>query len=332
MAGWCIFLTAVVFLIRMAWAEPSRATVTLREAILPAGIFAASLLAMSWAGGNLAAARLCGTRARIFLVAGLAGFLVHNLVTYTLITPATSTVFWIAAAAAAAPAVRPGELPGARGLSIAVAAAIAAGTIAAGAWLWRPVRARSSYLRSANFAYARGRLSSAVADMEAAIDTDKLDAIPASYLSRIFMSGAKHAELAMRDTYAAEAVRFAELAYQRSPRPLYALLLAQALDLRVESRPRALEMAATAVRLNPTDTEYRQQYAEMLYGAGRLDAAAEQVLQMRHIHDTRPPRSNLRLSEEKLESLAELEERIQAARKSASASAPPATSRPEGKP
>ena len=144
------------------------------------------------------------------------------------------------------------------------------------------------------------------------------------------MSGAKHAELAKRDSYAAEAVRFGELVYQRSPRPLYALLLAQALDLRAETRSRALEMAATGVRLNPRDTEYRQLYGEMLYRAGRRDAAAEQVLQMRQIHDARPPDSNLRLSEKKLEALADLEERIEAARESPSASPPRSASQPKG--
>ena len=326
MFRWSVFLALAVFATGMAWREPAKAKIVLTQAVLPAAVFALGMLAVLWAGRNLDAVGLCGSRVRIALGAGLAGFLVHNLVTHTLFTPGTATVFWIAAAAAAAPAVRPRELPGARGLAIAAAAVIVAGTIAAGAWVWRPVRAKSSYLRSANFAYGRRLLAPAVADLKAAIAADPLDAIPAGHLTNIFRSGARNALPAMRDSYAADAVKFAELAYERSPKALNALQLAQALDLRPEGRSRALEMADKSVRLNPRSAEFRQLYGEMLYRAGRLDAAAEEVRQIRRIHNALPPESVVRLSQKELQALADLEDRIRLARK------PPAASRPEGQP
>ena len=323
---WCIFLTLAVFATAMAWWEPSKVTIVLTQAVLPAAVFALGMLAVLWAGPNLDAVALCEARVRIALGAGLAGFLVHNLVTHTLFTPGTATVFWITAAAGAAPAVRPRELPGARRLAIAAAAVIVAGTIAAGARVWRPVRARSFYLRSANFAYGRRQLRPAVADLKAAVAADPLDAIPAGHLTNIFRSGAQSGHPTMRDSYAADAVKFAELAYERSPKALNALELARALDLRPEGRRRALEMGEIAVRMTPRSAEFRQPYGEMLYRAGRRDAAAEEVRQIRRIHYALPAESVVRLSKRELRALADLAERIRLAR------TPPAASQLKGSP
>jgi len=76
------------------------------EVALPALVFAAMLLTAVWAGDSLGADGLRGRWARIVLACGLAGFALHNLVTYTLWTPGPATVFWIGAAAVAGAGAR----------------------------------------------------------------------------------------------------------------------------------------------------------------------------------------------------------------------------------
>ncbi len=332
MVGWCVLLPLVAFAARMLWEEPSTAGGVLREAIFPAAALAVALPAMMWTGRNLAAAGLCGRRARVFLAAGTAGFLLHNLVTYSLFSPGTCTAFWIAAAAVAAPALRPRELPGGKALAIAAAGAAVAGTIAAGTWLWRPVKDRSEHVRAANFAYGRMQFPRAAAELEAAIDADKLDGIPAFYLHKMYMAWSAHARPSVRDAYLARAVRFAELAYERSPTPACARSLAQALDMQGAEPHRALEMAATAVRDDPMNASVRWEAAEMLFRAGRLQEAAAHLRRIRRIEAALPAESDMSLSPRQLEDLDRLAEQIRAAVEARSASTRAATSQMKATP
>ena len=125
-------------------------------------------------------------------------------------------------------------------------------------------------MRAANFAYGRMQFPRAAAELEAAIDADKLDGIPAFYLHKMYMAWSAHARPSVRDAYLARAVLFAELAYERSPTPACARSLAQALDMQGAEPHRALEMAATAVRDDPMNASVRWEAAEMLFRAGRL--------------------------------------------------------------
>ncbi|KPK84598.1 MAG: hypothetical protein AMJ81_05160 [Phycisphaerae bacterium SM23_33] len=322
MVRWCIFLALVVFAARMLWEEPANVGVVLVEAVFPAAAVGVALLAMMWAGGDLAAGWLCGRYARIALGAGLVGFLVHNLVSYTLFSPGTATIFWIAAAAAAAPAVRPRELPRAKEIPAAAVLALTA-TLAAGIWLWRPVLRRSSEVGTAHMAYARGQAGAAIDHLKMAAAADRLDGIPPVYLAQIYSAQARRLPPPARRQLLDLAVQSAELAQQRSPRAPHALLLARLL-WRTSDRRRALEMTAWVVQQDPMEARLHWEYASMLYQAGRLDAAWKQLQEARRTDDALPPDSDLRLSPEELKSLAELEGKIEAAR-----SAPATSTRPQ---
>lgn len=101
MVGWCIFLSLVVLVIRAVWVGSSASALLLIEAVIPAVVFGLCLLSAMWVGPALGWSNAAERYARIALAAGLAGFILHNLITYTLWMPATATVFWIAAGAMA---------------------------------------------------------------------------------------------------------------------------------------------------------------------------------------------------------------------------------------
>ncbi|HDY64852.1 MAG TPA: hypothetical protein ENH84_01295 [Phycisphaerae bacterium] len=73
------------------------------DCIIPACVLAVALALMSWFGGRIDDLPASAFRAmRIALAAGAAGFVIHNLVTFSLWTPGTATLFWVAVGAAAA--------------------------------------------------------------------------------------------------------------------------------------------------------------------------------------------------------------------------------------
>jgi tetratricopeptide (TPR) repeat protein len=310
-----------VFGTRLAWSQSVNPWVVLSEVVFPAGVFVAAFTAAAWAGGDLGAAGLCGRAARIALAAGLGGFLLHNLVTYTLFSPAASTVFWVAAAAAVAPGARVRELRRAKAISAAVAALLIAAVAAAGIWLWWPVQRNDSYVRSAQLAFSTGRPQRAIAQLEAAIDADPLDGLAPGYLARIYLAALQQGPPEpIGQAMAAEAVHFATLAYERCPRSSHAILLAEALELG-RRRRKAVEMAAKAVQLDPMNGRLRWQYAGMLFRAGSAGAAREQVREVRRLDDALLPESDMRLSAAERAALAELEEAIEAAARTRPSSA-----------
>ncbi|HUT59644.1 MAG TPA: O-antigen ligase family protein, partial [Phycisphaerae bacterium] len=70
----------------------------LLDGLLPALVFAAALAASLWIAGVLPwRGPVAGGGARIALGCGAAGFVVHNLVEFSMWTPATALVFWTAA-------------------------------------------------------------------------------------------------------------------------------------------------------------------------------------------------------------------------------------------
>ena len=97
-------LAGAIVAMRVAWVGSLDAAVVFVEGVLPAGTFAVLLLAALWVGPRLSPGECWGPAGRAALGCGVVGFVLHNLVTYSLWTPAAATVFWIAAACAAAAA------------------------------------------------------------------------------------------------------------------------------------------------------------------------------------------------------------------------------------
>lgn len=309
MARWCVFLGAVVLIVRAVWTGVPDPAVLVAEAGIPAGAFVVAMLAALWTGRRLDAAGACGRWARIALGCGLAGFVLHNLVTYTLLAPAPATVFWVAAGAAAGAAGprRVARLP--RAASIAVAGLAVAGLMAAGLWLWRPVQRRTAHLRAAQAAYCNRQLAPAVASMKSAVFADTLDAMPAADLAQVYLAVHQAAPPGDKPRMLEEALRFARLAHERSGRSFHAILYARALLAR-GYLVRAMELAGEAVRLDPMNTRLRWEYAEILVAAGKLQEASEQVREIHRIDGALPEDSGLRLSPQERRRLKLLEQII----------------------
>ncbi len=316
MIKWCVFLPIVVGTVLAVWTGSAESAVLVTEAVVPAGVFAICLLAAMWTGPSLGVAGLYGPVVRIAVAAALAGFLLHNLVTYTLWMPATATVFWISAGAmsGSAFAIRPSadkpaivsrakpgrltRLDGALRISIIVLAF--AGFVAACVWLWMPVCRRTLHVHAAQEAFSRGRTVTAAEKMKLAAAADPLDAYVRADLARLH--GGE------RDW--PEAVEYARTAWKISPTSSNAILLARALGHIPEQRTGALEMIRKAVELDPMNMQFRWRYAEMLYAVGRFDRALGQIRRIRRINQAIPTISDLRLTDEEIKKLDGLAEKI----------------------
>jgi len=139
---WCAVLTWSVVAARLIWVGGHEPLLLLLEAILPGTVFLVVLLIAFWTGRRLDVSDLTGPASRLAVGAGLAGFVAHNMLTYSLFRPATATIFWVTAGAAVGVGAASGrKLAGARGVLVAVAIAVGliVATVAAGLWLWRPV-------------------------------------------------------------------------------------------------------------------------------------------------------------------------------------------------
>ncbi len=294
---WCIFLSLVVFAVRAAWMDSTDPNVLMLEAVIPAGIFAVCLLAAMWTGSALGADFISDGYFRVAVVCGLAGFILHNLVTYTLWMPATATVFWITTGAMVSPALAKAT---AGKMRIPVAILAIAGLVAAGVWLWRPVQVRTLHVHAAQEAISHGRIASAIENMKLAAEADPLDAFAPAGLAKLYAAGGRPAK----------AVACAEEAWSRSPTFSNARLLVRALRGIPDHRDEALEMATKAVKLDPMNMWFRLEYAEMLLSAGKSDEVLQQIHEIRRIHHARPTISDLRLTSEELKKLDVMEKRI----------------------
>ena len=314
MLRWCAFLSVIVLIVRAVWIGVADPAVLLVEALIPAAVFAVALLAAVWTGRRFGAAGAGGRWARIAVGCGLVGFALHNLVTFTLWSPAAATAFWIAAGAAAGAALprRVWRLP--RAASVPIAAAAIFGLIMAGVWLWRPVLERTAHLRAAQSAYCRGWLGATAAHMKLAAAADELDGRVAADLSGLYLSAVQADPQAAGEQMLAAALRFAREAYRRSPKAFHAILYARALWARGDPQE-ALELAEKAVSLDPMNIRLRWEYAEMLCQAKRFDAASRQLSEFHRIDQALPQDSDLRLTREELDRLEMLDLKIRAGNK-----------------
>lgn len=297
---WCIFLSLVVLVIRAVWMDSTNPAVLVLEALIPACVFGACLLSAMWIGSAPGGADLAGRYARIAVACGLAGFVLHNLISYSLWMPATATVFWITAGAMAGGAgfVKSRRLPGVIGWPVVVLSVSA--VVAAGVWLWRPVFNRTLHVRAAQTAYSGGQVHLAAEEMKLAIAADPLDAFAPADLARLYAAAGKPEK----------AVEYADQTRRMSPTAGHIRLLARLLGRRQPRPGRALIVAGRAVSLDPMNMWFRLEYAEMLLSAGQFDAAAWEIQEVRRINRTRPAISDLRLTDEELKKLDLLEEEI----------------------
>lgn len=226
-AIWIVPLTLAVILTRIVTAgtvEPAHFVI---DAAVPGAIFAIALAGAMWAGQNLGAWAICGRWARIALAAGVLGFVLHNLLTHSLWSPGTATIFWIAAGAAVAGGLGPMEESVRAGrLAGALAGLATVGLVIALAAVLAPVAMQRPYVRAASIALSRQNYPLAAAKLQQAADVDPLDALAPADLARLYWTGQTGGSIS---DCLASAAGAAESAWRRSPTAGNTRLLAQIL-------------------------------------------------------------------------------------------------------
>jgi O-antigen ligase len=232
---------------------------------------------------------------RLALAAGAAAFVIHNLVSFGLWTPATGTLFWlvVGAAVAGGPPSRPLKLPFVHGVLTVV---LLAGILAGGSLLLRPVYHRlgqtqelSRQLQS--FDIRRWRQVSDTADRAARADTlDPYSALTAAQVTgflwpreagELTRQGAERtgywlAETRRRDPRDAEFYRYTAQVRLRYP-GLFG-------DADANLRAVAADLAR-AVDLDPSNAPLRIDYAEALLAVGRQRQALEELAAAERINE-----------------------------------------------
>jgi len=158
------------------------------EIVLPVLALSLSLVVAFWAGRKLSAGTdAVGPLARVGLCCGLAGFALHNLVTFSLWAPAPGLVFWTAAGAAL------GQAGAARDRTLSrwrwfAAAAGAAGVIAVIVLVWCPIYRKACLTGQLARSLSAGNAGSAISLAEQAAGADPLDAQAAADAARVIVS------------------------------------------------------------------------------------------------------------------------------------------------
>ena len=280
--GMLAAVAAAVFAARAIFADMAvDPALLIIEATLPAIVLAAALALCAWAAGLFGSGEpTVSARARVVLICGLGGFLLHNMITFSLWTPATALVFWTAAGAClAGTAARQWDLSRLR-WPAAVAAVAAA--VAAAVLLVRPVYTRSrlteQILRSS------GTLSGKADLAVRAAQADTLDPIAADDAARM-LSAAAYTKSANTDQCLAQAERWARAAIARDPAGPGHYRLAAEIAARRDIA-KAVELMRQAMQRNGQDSRLRLQYAEMLMDAARPGECLRQLRSAEQIDAT----------------------------------------------
>ena len=194
------------------WRATESQAVILMQTIIPAAVLAVMLAALAWAGrGFRGLPEGAGvTISRIALAAAAVGFVVHNLVTFSLWMPGPATLFYLAVGAAAAVGAQAGQdgIPSGEqssdavkappppagstaGLSWTLAAVAAGLVIAAVAIFWLPVASKTSHTSAMLRALRAGDLRAALEQADAAAKADVLDPRPAADAARVTLLAAR---------------------------------------------------------------------------------------------------------------------------------------------
>ena len=280
------------------------------DVLVPALVLGGALAFSRWQAGRAESDADMSAAAKICLVAGLAAFVLHNAVTFSMWMPGASIVFWVLGGVCLS------QSPGGRAVRVVrwrwPAAGLAAAGAATAAILFCPPVIGAHRLTTAMTArvgagdpagamrFAEGAALADPSSTTVAIDA----AVVAAHAAAKAPSRAERLRLDARARHwAAQAVMRDEM----SPE-------AHAVAGRTLFRPggtgsqwrRALEHFKRAVELDPMNMRLRLLRATGLQEAGDGQAALEQLREIRRINDSLPADSDVRLTEAEMKRLADL--------------------------
>ncbi len=316
---------ATVIVCRMVFAHAgAAAAVFVLDALLPAVVLAAAAVVLRSGGG--AAFDPDSGIVRAGVLCGLGGFLLHNVVTFSLFVPATAMVFWTFAGALAGrgakidgrsePAPRR-RWPAAVALAVAIAAVVVL--------LWRPVYTRTRLRNRAIMHLRQERLTPALAALKGAAESDTLDASAAAQIAHLYNAVAPAEDAAEKQSAVKlleEAYRWSLEAIRRDKWDSAGHKLAGTIAARMAGvaadepawRNRAIEHYAEAVRLDPQNMRLRIEYADVLLEAGRNKKCLRQLNAALRRNSRLPPESLARLSSEEKQKIRRMKSRATAGR------------------
>jgi len=272
------------------------------EAIVPAAIFAICFLIAAWMGTKVSSILLLKNLSERFIpiavICGLAGFLLHNLITFSLWMPATATAFWIVSSASA---WRGKIIHASRRIMLPTILIATLVVIAAGHYLFWPVLVKNYYYRKSQIAYSTDRFNEAVELLSKAVDADELDGISAADLAKMYASRMRWRQ----------AQYYGRIAWMRCPTANHAHFLAKAIySCAGKPNEQVLEMYAKAVVLDPMNMRIRYEYAVMLFSSGKYEESGYQIRRIRWINSRQPADSPTRLTTDEMKRLDLLEIKI----------------------
>ena len=300
-------------------------------------VLAGALLWTSWSdSGKWGIPPWSAGASRVALACGAAGFLVHNLVTYSVWMPSPAGVFYLAAGACVAQSGRDRPRTLRRGAWALASGAVAA-VVAAGVLFWLPVARRTAHTADMLAALSRGWTSVAADEARRAAEADPLDAQAAADAAEAALIHLRNAAGPRRTSLARSAGDLAARAIERDAEnyayhrlagniawmqaawasPQFARAVAVADEgflagrvneanvfwSRAELDPnafapafRAVEHFGRAVRRNPKDSRLRIRFAELLCNVGRLGPCRRQLDEAIRLNGTLPADSVQKLA------------------------------------
>jgi hypothetical protein len=201
------------------WGATESAAIVLLHTIVPAFVLAAMLAMLAWSGRDqhVLPQGEPADAARMALGAAAVGFLVHNIVEWSLWMPGAATAFYLAVGAAAG---RGAGLPASivRG-RWAIAGAGVAGVLATVVIFWMPVAGKTFHTAGMLRALRHDDIVGALTEAQAAADADTLDPRPAADAAEVAMMAAARARAAGHEQTAErtvdQALEFAREAVRR---------------------------------------------------------------------------------------------------------------------
>ncbi|MFP4052947.1 MAG: O-antigen ligase family protein [Phycisphaerae bacterium] len=178
------------------------------EILLPAMGLVAGLVLAAWRLTGGAGLRFC-------LRAGLLAVLLHNIVTYSLWTPATAGLFWLTGGSLLA---TPADVPsrgGRRWMAWSLAGVALAGWVACALWLWAPVYRRTMHADAALQALRDGDPARAIDAADAMVSADPLDPTAADDAAKLMLLLSPRDRVNARTVRLGQAQQYADTAWER---------------------------------------------------------------------------------------------------------------------
>ncbi|MGC9453934.1 MAG: O-antigen ligase family protein [Phycisphaerae bacterium] len=317
--GWVVAIacgvTLAVFAARAVFSEArADALLLVLDALLPAVVVLIALAVASLGGSGLfGGLDVPATASRIALGVAATGFLLHNMVGFSLWAPATGLVFYVALGAALAQAGGGGTIPLRRSACLTGAAGIGV-LLAAVCVLWWPVYEKTAYYDRAAEAVAAGRPQAAQQLLSRAAEADALDPLAAGDVARFTATLCPDGPAGL--SCLSTAANWAAEAAARNPASARWQRLAGELEAGIADvtdeplrRAEALRRMRAAVDRDPMNMRIRLPYAEMLLEAGRGRDCLEQLQKVEEIDNRLRPESVERLTPDERERLERLRRR-----------------------